>query len=119
MAAAQACSVVTIMGMIVALVLCILKVTPLADKIPDSVMNMRQCIHIMCAVCSLICFALVAAAYDQEFCGCVVKDMESTLSVGFVFLVLNFIFQVICAVLAGASQAMEGSSTGDYNSYSA
>ena len=37
MAAAQACAVVTIMGMIVVLILCILKVTPLAEKVPESV----------------------------------------------------------------------------------
>eukprot|EP01064_Diplonema_japonicum_P016477 TRINITY_DN2448_c2_g1_i1.p1 TRINITY_DN2448_c2_g1~~TRINITY_DN2448_c2_g1_i1.p1 ORF type:complete len:238 (+),score=75.99 TRINITY_DN2448_c2_g1_i1:95-715(+) len=118
---AEAFSVVAILAMTFALFLCILKLTPIAKKIPEGCMNTLQCAHITSAILSLITFALVAASYDREFCGCKVKEnsyAESSLSYGFAFLVINMVFQIIAAVLAGASQAMEGSSGGDYNSYS-
>eukprot|EP01059_Diplonema_ambulator_P008181 TRINITY_DN17728_c0_g1_i1.p1 TRINITY_DN17728_c0_g1~~TRINITY_DN17728_c0_g1_i1.p1 ORF type:complete len:208 (+),score=52.18 TRINITY_DN17728_c0_g1_i1:48-671(+) len=114
---AEAFSVVGIMALSLACLLCILKLTPVASKVPEGCMNTLQCVHIAAAIVSLITFALVAAAYDKEFCGCKVKS-SSTLSYGFAFLVINFVFQIIAAVLAGAGQAMEGGGTGDYNSYS-
>ncbi|KAJ9471925.1 hypothetical protein DIPPA_05396 [Diplonema papillatum] len=118
MLAAQAFSILTIMIMIPALILCALRVTPFHEKVPK-VFNI-QCLHICTAVLCLITFALVAASYDRDLCGCAVKDKyDSGLSYGFAFLVINFVFQIICAILAGASQAMEGAASGDYATYSA
>eukprot|EP00755_Sulcionema_specki_P019710 Sspe_Gene.70135::Locus_41419_Transcript_1_10_Confidence_0.154_Length_773::g.70135::m.70135 len=117
MSAAQAFSIVAILFMILAFILALLKITPLKEKLPDSLFGIHQIVYWASAIVLLVTWALVAASFDQEMCGCKVKDY-ATLNFGFAFLIINFVFMIICAILQGASQGMEGTSGGDFMSYS-
>eukprot|EP01061_Rhynchopus_euleeides_P002921 TRINITY_DN12261_c1_g1_i1.p1 TRINITY_DN12261_c1_g1~~TRINITY_DN12261_c1_g1_i1.p1 ORF type:complete len:226 (+),score=60.77 TRINITY_DN12261_c1_g1_i1:150-827(+) len=127
MAVAQAFAVVCIMFVVIGFFVAVMKVIPQGEMVTNLwCYKYCQGAFLIVSLCSLLSFALVAASYDQEFCGCAVKDakntqgqsLDSSLSYGFAFMVINFVLSIICFVLHGAAQAMEGSAQGDYNSYS-